>query len=127
MISSIAYDITLHLLYDHLPEEIKDRVTLYGINNHEQCLFQIRTALAGVAFGYHIYYFISPTYPDYHNENEKYYRFGVELNIYSITPERFEKFFYINLIRFLLQLGQEKAKTFDPDGGDLGRESDNYK
>jgi len=39
MSSSVPYDITLHLLYDHLPEEIKDRVTLYGINNHEQCLF----------------------------------------------------------------------------------------
>jgi len=26
----------------------------------------------------------------------------------------------------LICLGKETAKTFDPNGGDLGRESDNY-
>lgn len=119
-------NITLPVLYNNLPKEIRDKIQLYTVGD------QVVFPLLPPGYNYKsnpeqlgltdesIYYLIS--YPEEKNEFKEgqdvhlIYRYGVK-----VKYEQFEHQFHTSLAKFLRQLAEGTAQVTDTDGGDLGR------
>lgn len=106
--SAIFLDVFLIRLMNELPPSISQHFKLYQVGS--QVIYPIRGPSDGLS-PFSIYYLVS---------QKNYYIFGVE--VYNVISfKAFEVVFYIAIIKFLKLLGTGQARTYNPDGGDLGR------